>query len=68
MKNGNLADEWKRFHRKFEQYIVETNKIKATKKIKTVILLRTICQIGNNIHENFDFDFENFENDKTDYG
>ena len=57
MKNGNLADEWKRFHRKFEQYIVETNKIKATKKIKTVILLRTIGRIGNNIHENFDFDF-----------
>ena len=57
MKNGNLAEGWKRFHRKFEQYIVVTNKIKATKKIKTVILLRTIGRIGNNIHENFDFDF-----------
>ena len=63
LKDGNLAEGWKKFRREFEQFLEATERTAADAKVKTAILLRVIGPRGNDIYENFDFGFD----DRKDY-
>ena len=53
LKDGNLAEGWKKFKREFEQFLEATEKTEAAGKVKVNILLRVIGERGNDIYENF---------------
>ena len=55
LKDGNLAESWKKFIREFTQFLEATEKTDADPKVKTAILLRVIGARGNDIYENFSF-------------
>ena len=63
LKDGNLAEGWKRFKREFSQFIIATGKDKSSKAVRVAILLRTVGPRGNDIYENFGLS----ETDKVDY-
>ena len=63
LKDGNLAEGWKRFKREFSQFMIATGKDKSSKAVRVAILLRTIGPRGNDIYENFGLS----ETDKVDY-
>ena len=63
LKDGNLAEGWKKFRREFEQFLEATERTAADAKVKTAILLRVIGPRGNDIYENFDLGFD----DRKDY-
>lgn len=63
LKDGNLAEGWKKFIREFEQFLEATERTSADPKVKTAVLLRVIGPRGNDIYENFDFGSD----DRKDY-
>lgn len=53
LRDGNLAEGWKKFKREFTQFLEATEKTNADSKVKVAILLRVIGDRGNDIYENF---------------
>ncbi|XP_067949472.1 uncharacterized protein [Watersipora subatra] len=53
LKDGNLAEGWRKFKREFEQFLEATEKTEAAGRVKVNILLRVIGERGNDIYENF---------------
>ena len=56
LKDGSLAEGWKRFKREFAQFLEATDRTEVDGKVKTAILLRVIGPRGNDIYENFDLE------------
>ena len=63
LRNGNLAEGWKKFKREFTQFLEATEKSDADSKVRVAILLRVIGDRGNDIYENFQLD----AGDRLDY-
>ena len=53
---GNLPEQWKRFLRTFEQFLVATGRADKPDPVKIALLLRTIGQRGNDIFDAFTWD------------
>ena len=52
----NLPEQWKRFLRTFEQFLVATGGADKPDPVKIALLLRTIGQRGNDIFDAFTWD------------
>lgn len=50
LKDGNLSEGWKKFKRKFAQFLIATEKADASNGVKTSILIRVIGPRGNDIY------------------
>ena len=53
---GNLPEQWKRFLRTFEQFLVATGRADKPDPVKIALLLRTIGQRGNDMFDAFTWD------------
>ena len=53
LKDGNLAEGWRKFRREFEQFLEATEKTEADDRVKVNMLLRVVGERGNDIYENF---------------
>ena len=62
---GNLPEQWKRYKRTFEQFLIATSRVDMPDRVKIVLLLRTIGQRGNYVFDSFtwnaDADITNYE-------
>ena len=62
---GNLPDQWKRYKRTFEQFLIATSRADTPDRVKIALLLRTIGQKGNDVFDSFtwnaDADRNNYE-------
>ena len=50
---GNLPEQWKRFKRTFDQFLMATNRADQSDPVKIALLLRTIGQRGNDVYDSF---------------